>query len=327
MDPILPRGVRDGSDDFGQEAGRAERATAFQANLAADCSSPAHEVSLSPGFPVLPSFGTHAPTAMQRAIMSLFHGTVLGRTRLRRAAVRRFKAEQASPVDATLFGHRTRFHPHDNQTDAKAAVCGSSYNRDELRWLRRHLPEGGVFVDVGSNMGFFALAALGRAATIVAIEPMPVLYRRLAVNMALNGAGAFLFNEAAGEQEGYLDLAFGDRDLGSSSLLAKGPFVRVPVRPLSDMLASICVRSVDFMKVDVEGYEDRVLCGFLRDAPARLLPSALVIEHCSRGEWSHDLLGELGRAGYVKAAGNRSNLLFTRHSDSAEPTVGRVGRK
>ena len=97
-------------------------------------------------------FGTHAPTAVQRAIIALFHGTVLGRCRLRRLAVARFKAERPGPVDARLFGLRVRFHPHDNQCDAKAAVCGPGYNRDELERVRRHLPPGGTFVDVGANM-------------------------------------------------------------------------------------------------------------------------------------------------------------------------------
>lgn len=99
-----------------------------------------------------------------------------------------------------------------------------------------------------------------------------------------------------------LDLAFRDGDLGSNSLLALGDSMRVAVRPLADILADADVPGVDLLKVDVEEFEDRVLCPFIRDASPRLLPAAIILEHCSRADWQEDLMGELARAGYREKA-------------------------
>jgi hypothetical protein len=43
--------------------------------------------------------------------------------------------------------------------------------------------------------------------------------------------------------------------------------------------------AVDALKIDVEGFEDRVLTGFFAEAPQALWPRAVVIEHLSRDEW------------------------------------------
>ena len=55
-----------------------------------------------------------------------------------------------------------------------------------------------------------------------------------------------------------------------------------------------------------------MLCPLIRDGPRRLLPVAIVSEHCSVADWREDLMGELARAGYCVKARNRSNLLAIR---------------
>jgi FkbM family methyltransferase len=258
-----------------------------------------------------PPYGAYPPTPTQRMIIRLFHGTPLGYGRLRRSAFRRFQAEREGPVDAHLFGLKVRFHPHDNQTDLKGAVCGGCYNADETRWLARHLPRGGTFVDIGANMGFFSLFAAKRGAKLVAIEPLPAMFQRLKFNMALNGFTAALFNLAVGPAAGSARIALSG-DLGGSSLAVEGEGLTVPVRTLFSVLAEAEVETIDVLKIDVEGYEDRVLGPFLDTAPETLWPRAIIIEHNAPERWEHDIIARLQSAGYRRRARNRGNTLLVR---------------
>ena len=58
------------------------------------------------------------------------------------------------------------------------------------------------------------------------------------------------------------------------------------------------VISVDALKIDVEGYEDRVLTGFFKQAPQTLWPRAVVIEHLSKNEWQDDCIADMIARGY-----------------------------
>ena len=69
---------------------------------------------------------------------------------------------------------------------------------------------------------------------------------------------------------------------------------------------------VDALKIDVEGYEDRVLTGFFKQAPPSLWPRAIVIEHLSRNEWLEDCIADMRARGYVETARTRSNALLVR---------------
>lgn len=263
--------------------------------------------------PFDPPFGTYAPTPEQSRILRWFHDTPLGLSRLRRGALNRFKAARAGPVDASLFGLKVRFYPHDNASDGKAAVCGRAFNAQELKWLDRALPRGGVFVDIGANMGFFSLFAATKGAKVVAVEPHPRLFARLSANMALNGvASARLFECAVGGEAGMARLEVA-HDLGIGRIGEGGEDgVEVPVRTLTDILAEAGVTAVDALKIDIEGYEDRALVPFFESAPRALWPRSVVIEHSAHAHWRTDLLALLRACGYRTRARSRGNAWMER---------------
>ena len=63
--------------------------------------------------------------------------------------------------------------------------------------------------------------------------------------------------------------------------------------------------NVDGLKIDVEGFEDRILAGFFARAPQALWPGAVVIEHLSRDEWRHDSIAGVLARGYSEAGKTR----------------------
>jgi FkbM family methyltransferase len=214
-------------------------------------------------------------------------------------------------VDAGLFGLKVRFHPHDNASDGKAAVFGRSFNAQELKWLDRALPQGGTFVDIGANMGFFSLFAATKGATIVAVEPHPRLFARLSNNMALNGAAARLFNCAVGGEAGMARLLVSP-DLGVGRIGEGGEGFEVPVRTLADILGEAGVTRVDALKIDIEGYEDRALVPFFETADRALWPRSLVIELSAAKDWRADLQALLRACGYRTRARSRGNAWLER---------------
>ena len=81
---------------------------------------------------------------------------------------------------------------------------------------------------------------------------------------------------------------------------------------LQRILAEAGVSQVDTLKIDVEGYEDRVLTGFFKEAPPSLWPRAVVIEHLSRNEWLEDCIADMRARGYAETGKTRSNTLLVK---------------
>jgi Methyltransferase FkbM domain len=88
--------------------------------------------------------------------------------------------------------------------------------------------------------------------------------------------------------------------------------IKVPSLRLQRILDDAKVSHVDAIKIDVEGYEDRVLTGFFREAPQSLWPRAVVIEHLSRNEWLEDCIADMIARGYAETGRTRSNTLLVR---------------
>ncbi len=151
---------------------------------------------------------------------------------------------------------------------------------------------------------------------MIAIEPHPVTHARLAFN---RGASDFtqvaLVAAAAGASDGELMIETDGDNLGASHIVSRdraSNAIKVPSLRLQRILAEAGVTHIDALKIDVEGYEDRVLTGFFRDAPQALWPRAVVIEHLSRGEWLADCIADMLARGYAETGRTRSNTLLVR---------------
>jgi FkbM family methyltransferase len=263
-------------------------------------------------------FGAFAPNAAQAAIVRLAH-----RTRLKRGAFRPWLSRlvnllRAGPLDVQYQGASFRFH-HQASATERGALFNPDYNRDELDFLRAHVPRGGVFVDIGANVGTYALALAGHVGadgTVIAVEPHPVTFARLTFNRIASGFPQVrLVAAAAGAEDGELMIATDAGNLGASHVVAvdaNDQAIKVPSQRLERILAEAGVAKVDALKIDVEGFEDRVLTGFFRDAPASLWPGAVVIEHLSKNEWLADCIADMLARGYVQVGKTRSNTLLLR---------------
>jgi FkbM family methyltransferase len=263
-------------------------------------------------------FGTFAPNAAQAAIIRLAHATGLKRGAFRPWLSRLVNLFGPGPLDVAYQGASFRFH-HQASATERGALFNPDYNLVELEFLRRHVGAGGIFVDLGANVGTYALALardVGPTGKVIAIEPHPVTHARLAFNAKASGFPQVrLVAAAAGPADGELMIETDGDNLGASHIVTGAPSgnaFRVPSLRLQRILAEAGATHVDALKIDVEGFEDRVLTGFFRDAPETLWPRAVVIEHLSRDEWTDDCIADMRARGYVEQGRTRSNTLLAR---------------
>ena len=170
-----------------------------------------------------------------------------------------------------------------------------------------------------------SLSQAGERARVLAIEPEPGTFARLAFNVAANpGAPIKPLNLALADEAGELAIELDRRDRGGTRAhkLDAAPaanVVRVPCRPLLAVLRDEGIERIDALKIDVEGMEDIVLMPFLRDAPSSLWPNLIVIEDAHE-LWSADLFAALAANGYTVSSRSKLNVMLRRTAQSASGT-------
>jgi len=229
------------------------------------------------------------------------------------------------PVDVSVGDVKLRVFLKDNNSEKKFVFMPWRFDRRERERIAAVLPPDGVFVDVGANVGIYSLWAahhLGPQGRVFSFEPNPGTFERLRFNVEANAAGnpewprVELLNLGVSDQAQELELALDPRNLGGASLsatLAKNrtQTVRVQCRPLLDVLSERNVPRVHALKIDVEGYEDVALTGFLQQAPRELLPGLLIVENSPR-LWRTDFRGTIEKAGYRLDFETKMNLVYSR---------------
>jgi FkbM family methyltransferase len=267
------------------------------------------------------AFGVRAPSRFASLVWAL---TVSGDIpQPRRKAIRKhFARRLAGPFDVRAGGIAFRAYPAENRDDRMLVGRGELPEAEEHALVAPLLKPDMVFVDIGANVGTYALFVATRAgpgARVLAFEPHPRTFAKLAFNLHANGAGNVAArNLAIGAEAGTMELySDGGGNVGHASLLKEGAgAVRsaqaVPVAPLAGVLVDEGVQTVDLLKIDVEGFEDRALLPLFDQAPERLWPAAILIETVLSTLWQHDCLAVLADKGYRRAGETAENVLLVR---------------
>jgi FkbM family methyltransferase len=156
------------------------------------------------------------------------------------------------------LGERSRLWVEPHRTAASMVVYANPPDLPEMLVWRRALRDGGLFVDVGANVGTYTIWAAEQGAEVIALEPAADTFGLLEENIALNGYQVRAVRAAAGDHCGSARFTAG-LDAGNS-LAPDGPVVT----DLVTVDSLIGDRRVTGMKVDVEGFELDVLRGAAR---------------------------------------------------------------
>jgi FkbM family methyltransferase len=256
-----------------------------------------------------------------QVLVSTARRTPLSRGSARKLTLRIIERMHPEPIQSGFRNIPFLFHL-DNTTERKALIS-DAYDRAELDFLKGFLcAQAATFLDIGANSGLYSIflaVHMLQGSRIIAVEPNPAMCRRIALNASLLRERGLAKNVAIGiepaalgalEGEMYLDLRGG---LGPARLRAgkTGGSLAVPVKTLPGLCREKGIERIDAIKIDVEGYEDRVLMPLLSAGEPSLLPRALVFETVHRSEWQDDAIGACIRAGYRAAGKTRSSIMMT----------------
>ena len=156
------------------------------------------------------------------------------------------------------LGERSLLWVDRHRTAASMVLYANPPDRPEMLLWRRVLHSGGLFVDVGANVGTYTIWAAEQGAEVIAVEPAADTFGLLEENIALNGYQVTAVRAAAGARSGRARLTRG-LDAGNC-LSPDGP----EVTEMVTVDSLIGDRRVTGMKVDVEGFEIDVLRGAAR---------------------------------------------------------------
>jgi hypothetical protein len=181
--------------------------------------------------------------------------------------------------------------------------------------LKKYLKPGGVFLDIGANVGYltaFGMSLVGKEGTVHSFEPIPAYYERLLTLARLNPEFNFVVNNMAlGESNGQISITKHKHGLGGSSIIPG--FVPqehveetfpVTIGRLDSYLEKCKISNISLIKIDTEGFELPVLLGtsgFFDKSKGNLPPIVAEITPAAfklMGKSLRELSEFMGRYGY-----------------------------
>ena len=167
-------------------------------------------------------------------------------------------------------------------------------------------------VDIGCNIGLYALALARTGAKVVAIDANPDMVERARFNAQASGLELDLVYSAVGDRQGSVHLER-QRDDAAIVRTIESDDGDVPMKPLMQILQECGVGKVDALKIDIEGFEDKALAPWLVSAPEEHLPSHIVIEMNAVNQ--HPACrAAFDTLGYREVGNSKINTLFERES-------------
>jgi len=130
------------------------------------------------------------------------------------------------------------------------------------------LKKGMYCVDIGSNIGYYALLEskiVGSEGKVISIEPSPTNFKLLEENISLQKLHNIIaYNFAAGNKEGNVRFMIDEKSNWCKVVDDKeisDKIINIESKALDNFFEELSVDRIDFLRMDVEGYEANILEG------------------------------------------------------------------
>lgn len=210
------------------------------------------------------------------------------------------------------------------------------YERKEYFLREEFVPKRGwTVVDIGAYVGIFSLyasKAVGDEGLVLSFEPNPLAYYWLLNNIKLNKANNIIVLPIAlGDTPGKMQLYVAKENIGASSLIAEhvlqnpaGKYTvadkfYVPITTLDQFLeeseryANKPIKNLDLVKIDVEGYELKVLEGAEKTLRERLIKRLIIEVHVDQVQ-TETIMRHLKKHGFhvvgIKHFGGVKDIIY-----------------
>ena len=137
--------------------------------------------------------------------------------------------------------------------------------------LSKELKRGMTCLDVGGNIGYYTLLEsdiVGDSGKVIAIEPSPPNFQHLKKNLEIqHSKNVDAYNFAAGDKDGSVNFLVYKESNGSFTIPdgettnLPGELIKVTAKRIDTFLDELKINHVDFVRMDVEGYESHIIQG------------------------------------------------------------------
>ena len=225
----------------------------------------------------------------------------------------------------------------DDQGISRTLLLFGTREAEHVEVLRRIVRPGMTVLDIGANIGFYALEELdlvGPGGEVILVEPSPQNVDLLRRNLALNGhedvvVHAVAVSDRVGTRAFHLSTMSNlgtFHDVGTGVAHLSGEDIEVEITTVPEIAGG---RTIDVIRMDVEGHEVEVLSGLAPAVEAGTLRPAILFEtHFSRYGDDHDIVAVLRRlfaAGYrvatVGSSSERGTELIEAKGYRGEPPI------
>ena len=172
----------------------------------------------------------------------------------------------------SINGYKMKTIPNDPGISTELKIFGS-HEPLNTKILSKIIKTGMTCLDIGGNIGYYVLLErqlVGDKGKVVAIEPVKRNYEFLQQNIALqNVSNISTYNFACGNKNGTVPFVI-DRESNGCWIVpdgvknpdpSRGTITNVPIRILDEFIEEISLNELDFIRMDVEGFELNILKG------------------------------------------------------------------
>jgi len=173
------------------------------------------------------------------------------------------------------------------------AKTGDKFEYEHLEEALKAVMEFGICIDVGAHYGSWTIHLAKKFEAVIAFEPFYANFQCLEKNVE-GLENVFIVNNAVGEKKGRVEVGPGKvrpkipgSNSGTHTIIGEGKTPMVTIDSLD-------LENVGLIKIDVEGYELRVLEGS-KETLKRNRP-VVVFEENKRGKEEHNIkIGSCGK--------------------------------
>ena len=176
-----------------------------------------------------------------------------------------------------------------------------------------------IIIDIGANLGYYSsifAERTGPGGKVFCVEPVP-LYRDILISNTAKFRNIEILPYALGDKEGNATMGIPvDQKFrhGLTRIIEKendkdtGTIFNVEIKTPSGLFGEL--NSLDYIKCDVEGYEDKIIPGF-ETIISRFKPTIQIESDKSNFDYIDSFLNKSGYSGYI-VSGRRLKPLMNR---------------
>ena len=227
------------------------------------------------------------------------------------------KRKNINSLEQNYYGKKFILFPLENTSDNKIIISSKKYEHKELEFLKNLKKNNeSVFLDIGANMGYYSIMSSNLGfKKIFAFEPVPRMVKRIQKHIEINNLEKLIkvVPYAVGEKTKKISFYEEPLNYGGSSLFQatqRSNKIIVEMITLNHFIIKNSISHIDALKIDVEGYEDKVLFPFFQNISSYLYPKLIIIEHSSKSKWDNDIIQWMIDSNYSLIYKNKGNSIL-----------------